>query len=714
MRPTAFVLALAALAGASSAAAQPRDPQTVEEGAELDHYLEGEESPRLEALRLDELRLFRRQQALVEAPAVTYGLPDALGSDVPPDERVARGAPLPWLEGLNLPDLPVRFHEQVVEYLEYFKQNRRGRMLMRAWMERASRYGGMIREELVARGLPEDLRCVAMAESGFDPTVRSRRGAAGMWQFVPRTGAEYGLERSRWFDERMDPSKSTRAAAEFLGDLHRRFGSWELALAAYNMGYGALLRAIRKYNTNDYWVLAGLEAGLPFETTVYVAKIMACAVVMRNADAFDYGDLDPDTPLETESFEVPGGVRLSRLARLAGVEREELEALNPELLRGRVPPSARRWAVRIPAGQADHFARVWSRVRPQDPAHQAYVVRFGESLRDVARRFRTTPGEIERMNDMLDGETIGAGTTLLVPAVEPREDERDEAPVVAVPEGRFAYRDRVRVFYETSRGDTLAEIAAFFQVREDEIRRWNHVDADASLQDEMMLQLFVPRSVDLSQALVLREGEVRLVTVGTERFFDEHEARQGRVRFRYRVVEGDTLSSIGRRFGLSIGSIARINRFSRRSDLRVGQEIIIYADEDRVPARFRRQANEATASAAESAPAAAVIAAPTPERGASADEDEDARENAPAAEEEAEASADDSEDLAAEADADAEGEGDSDAAAEGEPEEGADAPDEAAQGETAQGETQDEAAQDGLSADATDPREEPEIAHAGC
>ncbi|HJL33917.1 MAG TPA: hypothetical protein RMI62_32795, partial [Polyangiaceae bacterium LLY-WYZ-15_(1-7)] len=123
MRPTAFVLALAALAGASSAAAQPRDPQTVEEGAELDHYLEGEESPRLEALRLDELRLFRRQQALVEAPAVTYGLPDALGSDVPPDERVARGAPLPWLEGLNLPDLPVRFHEQVVEYLEYFKQN---------------------------------------------------------------------------------------------------------------------------------------------------------------------------------------------------------------------------------------------------------------------------------------------------------------------------------------------------------------------------------------------------------------------------------------------------------------------------------------------------------------------------------------------------------------------------------------------------------------
>ena len=128
MRPTAFVLALAALAGASSAAAQPRDPQTVEEGAELDHYLEGEESPRLEALRLDELRLFRRQQALVEAPAVTYGLPDALGSDVPPDERVARGAPLPWLEGLNLPDLPVRFHEQVVEYLEYFKQNRRGRV----------------------------------------------------------------------------------------------------------------------------------------------------------------------------------------------------------------------------------------------------------------------------------------------------------------------------------------------------------------------------------------------------------------------------------------------------------------------------------------------------------------------------------------------------------------------------------------------------------
>ena len=204
-----------------------------------------------------------------------------------------------------MPDLPVRFHDRVVRYLEYFRDSRRGQSLMRAWLRRSSRYGGMITQTLEARGLPRDLRCVAMAESGFDPTVRSHRGALGMWQFVPRTGREYDLNSNRWFDERMDPIKSTDAAARMLGDLHRRFGSWELALAAYNMGYGALLRAIRKYNTNDYWVLADLEAGLPFETTIYVAKIMACSVVMRNTETFGFGELTRDPPLEAVPYTHP-------------------------------------------------------------------------------------------------------------------------------------------------------------------------------------------------------------------------------------------------------------------------------------------------------------------------------------------------------------------------------------------------------------------------
>jgi LysM repeat protein len=146
----------------------------------------------------------------------------------------------------------------------------------------------------------------------------------------------------------------------------------------------------------------------------------------------------------------------------------------------------------------------------------------------------------------------------------------------------------VRVFYRVVPRDRVDEIARFFRVGVDEIRRWNRVDPTAALHAGLVLQLHVPRSVDLSRAVVWRDDQVRLVTLGSERFFDEHERGQGRLRFRYRVVEGDTVASIARRFGLSDGSLARINRFGRRADLQIGQEVVVYAEPERVPPAMRR------------------------------------------------------------------------------------------------------------------------------
>ena len=118
-----------------------------------------------------------------------------------------------------------------------------------------------------------------MIESGFDVGGRSRVGAMGIWQFMPRSAQVYGLEVSRWLDERRDPVRSTAAAAKYLKDLHVRFGAWDLAFAAYNAGYGLVLTSIKRYNTNDFWALRHHESGLPWETTLYVPKILAAAVV---------------------------------------------------------------------------------------------------------------------------------------------------------------------------------------------------------------------------------------------------------------------------------------------------------------------------------------------------------------------------------------------------------------------------------------------------
>ncbi len=560
---------------------------------------EGEESPELRTLRLAELEIFGLDQPLVviepgSAPLpspVPGTVPDALSSDAPAP-IVTTGASsetrdLSWLSGLSLPDMPIRWDDRVVRYLEFFRDDPRGHELIRGWMARRERWGELIRSTLRAEGLPEDILYVAMVESGFSADARSDAGAVGPWQFVSATGAEYGLTQSHWIDLRRDPEASTRAAARYLRALHERFGTWELALAAYNMGYGALLRSMRKYDTNDYWELTHLESALPFETSLYVAKIMACAIVGRNLSVFGFEELPMEAPMTWDDVEVPGGTALSVLARTAGTTVAELRRLNPGFRRDRVPPGGDGIVIRIPEGGGERFAERWERARPRSEAHVTYAVRFGERLDEVARRFRTSARALRELNELAEGDDVDAGFTMMVPAVDPVEPSEAEPPIVGVREGSFTYPDRRRVFYRAHRGDTLAEIARFFRVSVDDLARWNHVDLHAALQDGLFLQLFVPASVDLARAVVLTPDEVRIMVVGSEEFFAHHVASDGRVRFRYRVASGDTLSTIGARFGISVGSLCRINLIGRDAVLRLGQEIVIYAEPDRVPAELR-------------------------------------------------------------------------------------------------------------------------------
>ena len=168
-------------------------------------------------------------------------------------------------------------------------------------------------------GLPTDLIWLALIESGYNPTIRSPAGAAGLWQFMPDTARAYGLTVDRWVDERLDPRRATEAAVRLLSDLHRRFGNWELAMAAYNMGHGGLSRAIRKFNSNDFWELSRHEAGIPWETTLYVPKIFATAIVMNNPRAFGIGGVTPSGPEPFDIVRVAPGVLLSRVAAAAEV-----------------------------------------------------------------------------------------------------------------------------------------------------------------------------------------------------------------------------------------------------------------------------------------------------------------------------------------------------------------------------------------------------------
>jgi membrane-bound lytic murein transglycosylase D len=485
-----------------------------------------------------------------------------------------------WLAKLDMPDLPVRWESRVVRYLEFFKDDPRGRATMTTWLKRSGRYRDAIKKALKAKGLPEDLTALAMIESGFDPTARSRVGALGLWQFMPETGKIYGLTQDRWADLRMNQASSTEAAAEFLADLHRRFGSWDLAMAGYNMGYGGVLGAVRRYNTNDYWALSKLEGSLPWETTLYVPKILAVAIVNKNLAAFGYQDVAVEPSLEGEEVRVAPGTTLASVAHACGTTTKDVEQLNPELRASRTPPGSDDWKVLVPQGKAQGCSTNLSKKRAAEPALEKYVVKFGESIEQIAAARRVPVAKLVELNAITQGEVVRGGTVILLPkeGPEPAEkptDAKKEKPVVIVPQDVFVYPDRRRVFYRVQVGDTVRDVCSVFKVTPDELRRWNEVDPSARLVEGMTLQVFAPSDVELGTASVFRDDDVRIIVTGTDEFF-HHWDDKGRRRLVVSATAGDTIAEIGKKHGVSASQMERINRRGRSEALSDGERVVVW------------------------------------------------------------------------------------------------------------------------------------------
>jgi membrane-bound lytic murein transglycosylase D len=566
----------------------------------------GHSDPELMALREAERRLFPR--SLGRAAADLNGdLPRPLSSSGPSlsvsglplsasGASLARAPAEPWPAGLSLPNLPLTLEQRTLDYVKFYRDSRRGRWLAETWARKAGRYVPAIEAELARAGLPTDLVWMSLIESGHNPTIRSPAGAAGLWQFIPETARLYGLTVDRWVDERLDPMRSTQAAAVYLSDLERRFGSWELAMAAYNMGHHGLTKAIRKYNTNDFWRLARLEAALPWETALYVPKILAIAIVMRNKAAFGLADVPQEPAISFETIQVPGGVPLATIAEHAGVTEAAIANLNPQYLGSYTPPpgnepAPRLWTVHVPRGQAANVTRRLAEQRTGRQRPPSYLVRTGDTLASVAHRLRGSEDELAQLNQLDLGDPLIPGSRLLVPVawVAPSEGSAlplldDDEGVVVVPAERFQYADRERVFYRTLPADDLAAVAAAFRVSPAELVLWNGLDPQANLQSDMVLSVFVARGAQLDGVRYARERNTgRRLEAGSPSFIAHFEAEQGRQRLQILARDGDTVQSVGSRYGLSAGMMERINHRSRTERLREGTPIVVYAKYGPIP-----------------------------------------------------------------------------------------------------------------------------------
>lgn len=372
-------------------------------------------------------------------------------------------------------DLDIPANEKVLSYVELFQ----GRLhdFMAAGLERSLRYLPMIREVFEAEGVPPDLAYVPLIESAFKNNALSRASARGMWQFMPGTGKEHGLDQTWFVDERADPHKATQAAALYLKWLRDFFdGDWNLALASYNAGPGRIQTAIKRARTSDFWKLTQKTTFLPRETREYVPMIMAATIIAKNPSlyGFDIGTVDP---LAFELVTVPNALDLKVIAEWADTSVDTLRELNPELRRTTTPMGDHE--LKVPLGTAP---TVRTKLATADPAlfvhFNFHTVRRGETLTSVARRYKLSLSELRQANDLTAKSRVRPNQTLMIPqraAVALPSATAARAATAAAAAPRTSSVGRT---YQVQRGDTLFGIARQFDTTVDVLKRLNRMQSD--------------------------------------------------------------------------------------------------------------------------------------------------------------------------------------------------------------------------------------------
>ena len=286
------------------------------------------------------------------------------------------------------------------------------------WVKRIPRYFPQVEAELERRGLPQDLKYVALVESNLRASARSSAGAVGPWQFVGSTGREMGLERRAWVDERRDWQKATTAALDYLSALRDSFGSWPAALAAYNAGRGRVSRAMEEQQHTGYYDLV-----LPRETERYVFRMLAAKLVIEHPER--YGIRVPEAHLYAPLVVAVHEFRVRRrelplaaVARAAGVPYRELRRLNPWLVGAPLPRGTYR--IQVPTateGNFDSELARWEAANPE-PQRVYYEVRRGDTLSAIARRHSVSLRSLLQWNSLNSRSIIRPGQELVIQLVD--------------------------------------------------------------------------------------------------------------------------------------------------------------------------------------------------------------------------------------------------------------------------------------------------------
>jgi membrane-bound lytic murein transglycosylase D len=363
----------------------------------------------------------------------------------------------------------------IQQYVNYYQG--RGRSTMDSGLRRSGRYMTMAREIFRKEGVPEDIAWLGQVESSWKPNAYSWAAASGLWQFIPSTGARYGLRQTAWVDERNSFEKATHASAQYLKWLHNRYNNWELAIAAYNTGEGNIDRAISRAGVADFW---RIYPYIVQETRNYVPNILATILIAKNPEKYGFHGVRPDAPLSYDVVNVPSATSLQLVASATDTSVDFLRSINPELRRD-VTPRGEGYNLRVPAGRGKAFVALLKRV-PADRRESAKVISVapGEDLGSVAARTGTSVAQLQMWNAGVD---LAKGGKIVAPAGSMKN------VIMVRPRANVNATASSLVTVKAKAGETIAQIAARYGADADEVARLNAYAADTALVANQMIKV---------------------------------------------------------------------------------------------------------------------------------------------------------------------------------------------------------------------------------
>ena len=413
-------------------------------------------------------------------------------------------------------------NETVTFWIDYFTNKDKKRF--ERYLANGAKYQSVIEEILLDHGLPKELYYVGLIESGYNLKARSHANAVGPWQFIKSTAVRYGLHVKDGVDERKSIHKSTRAAALFFQDLYNIFGSWELALSAYNAGEYGIIRRIREANTRDFYELSEAKS-IPKETRHYVPKVLAVIKILQNPEKYNINVPSRTNPFfNTKFITLSDSYHLSQIAKSSGIEIEQIRQLNPDLTSNATPyVSNKNFLLRVPNGNYEFVKNLKSRnvaSALQNNRNKIYRVQSGDSLTTIAHKFQVSILELKHYNNLKSANHLMLGQKINIPlnAINP------------IPESTYTIK----------RGDNLYSIA-----------RRNHT----TVSEIMQLNNMQRKTIYAGNVIKLPQVEKTF----------------------YTVRPGDFLGRIASKFGLSIREIKRLNSLER-NQIYPGQRLVVSLD----------------------------------------------------------------------------------------------------------------------------------------